>query len=389
MLALVLYGMLAVEHGQLWTATQDAYFNYLADAFLHGQFHLRLIPPDTHDLSLFAGRYYLYWSPFPAIVLMPFVAAFGVRFSDILFNLGIAALNVALVALLLRQVCRQRLIRLCRSKRGLLVLFFAFGTVHLMLAPFGRVWFTGQLIGFCCVALAYLATLSLRNQAAFMLTGLAIAGALMTRNHLVFAGLWPAAYLLRQHWGVGRRRLLSYTLLGLLPIVAAIVLLGLYNWFRFGSAFDNGLDYHVMHAIFVSDYRRYGAFSLHYVPTNLFYQYLAYPFPLRGTSLMGGSLFLLSPVFFAALWGSVVGRPRWSVSALLGTILLVATPILLLMGTGWMQFGPRYTLDFTVPLLLLTAIGVRRWPLWIAASLTVVSIVHYVVGTLYLSRILP
>ncbi|MDQ5854044.1 MAG: hypothetical protein M3380_18645, partial [Chloroflexota bacterium] len=373
--ALALYTLLAIDHRRLWSPTADAYFNYLADAFLHGQLHLRLLPRDLHDLALFQGRYYLYWPPFPAILLMPFVAVFGVQFSDIIFTLGIAALNVALVALLLRQACRRRLLHLSRIQRGLLILFFALGTVHVTLAPFGRVWFTGQLVGFACVALAYLATLSLRATAAFTLTGVALAGALLTRNHLLLVGLWPAIYLLQQHRTAGWRRLLGYTLAGLTPILLAVVCLALYNWRRFGSAFDLGLDYHRMHAMFVDDYRRYGAFHLHYVPTNLFYQYVAYPFPLREESYMGGSLFLLSPVFCAAGWAIVTGRPRWSTWTLLGTSLLVATPILLLMGTGWVQFGPRYTLDFTVPLLLLTAMGVQRWPMRALALLTALSVI--------------
>src|SRR5437879_2208001 len=66
-LALVLYTALALQHGSLWHTSPIAYYNYLADAFLHGQLHLRLAPPTTHDLSLFDGRYYLYWAPLPAI----------------------------------------------------------------------------------------------------------------------------------------------------------------------------------------------------------------------------------------------------------------------------------------------------------------------------------
>jgi hypothetical protein len=80
----------------------------------------------------------------------------------------------------------------------------------------------------------------------------------------------------------------------------------------------------------------------------------------------------------------VTGRPRWSIWALISTIILVNIPILLVMGTGWPEFGPRYTLDFTVPLLLLTAIGVRRWPTWLLALLTAISIVSYIIGTLML-----
>jgi hypothetical protein len=120
------------------------------------------------------------------------------------------------------------------------------------------------------------------------------------------------------------------------------------------------------------------------LPPNLFYQYLAYPFPIRDTSFRGGSLFLLSPVFFAVLWGVGAGYPRWSVWALVCTVMLVNMPILLVMGTGWPQFGPRYTLDSTVPLLLLTAMGARRWPIWLLALLTGISIVSYSIGTVML-----
>jgi hypothetical protein len=383
--ATIIYTAFALPYGSLWQTSGMPYFNHLADAFLHGQLHLRVLPPSTHDLSFYEGRYYLYWPPFPALLLVPFVALFGVGFSDIIFTLLIAGFNVALVALLLRRACERGVVDLSQLQRGLLVLFFALGTVHLTLAPLGRVWFTGQLIGFACVGLAYLAALSLHGAKAFALAGLAIACAFLTRNHLVLAGLWPAIYLLYRHWEANWKRLVSYTLTGLIPVIGAVGLLAMYNWLRFGHPLDNGLDYHQMASRFVEDYQRYGAFSTHYLPTNLFYQYIAYPFPIDENSVMGGSLFLLSPVFFAAFWGLFFGRPRWSMWTLAATILLIATPILLLMGTGWIQWGPRYTLDFTIPLLLLTAAGIRRWPNWVLMLLLTISVIHYVIGTLHLS----
>ena len=385
-LALLVYMLFALGQGDVWHVSRYPFYNYLADAFLHGQLALRLIPPDTHDLSLFNGHLYLYWGPLPAIVLMPLVALFGVQVSDIIPTLVIAALNVMLVACVLRQACRRRVIDLSAVQRGLLVLFFALGTVHLTLAPYGRVWFTGQLVGFLCVAMAYLAALTLRGTAAFAATGCGIAAALLARNHLVFAGLWPGCYLLSEQGFAKPARLAGRVLAGMVPVLVAVAALGLYNRLRFGSIFDAGLAYHQMAEIFVQDYRRYGAFNLHYVPTNLFYQYVAYPFPFRPTSPFGGSLFLLSPPFFGALWAIRIGRPRWSVWALVATILLVAAPILLLMGTGWVQFGPRYTLDFTLPLLLLTALGISRWPNRLVAVLTAIAIVQYVIGTIYLGR---
>jgi hypothetical protein len=65
-------------------------------------------------------------------------------------------------------------------------------------------------------------------------------------------------------------------------------------------------------------------------------------------------------------------------------MLATSIPILFLMGTGWKQFGPRYTLDFTVPLLLLTAQGAQFASKRIFAVLVIISIVHYFLGVLFL-----
>lgn len=380
LLALLIYALIATYYHPSWQATPVAYYNYLADALLHGSLSLRQLPPSTHDLSFYQGRYYLYWSPLPAVLLMPFVALFGVGFSDIAFTVVVAALNVGLVALLLRAATAARIIRLDRLRRGILVICFAFGSVHLTLAPLGRVWHTGQLIGFLCTLLAYLLAIRGRGLPAFALTGLAIAAALLTRNHLVFAGIWPAVYLLYRHRAAGWRYQALGALAGLAPAIAAVGLLALYNYLRFGGWLDNGLDYHEMADIFVDNYRQYGAFHPFYLPTNFYYQYLAYPLPVRADTGYGGSLFLLTPIFFGCFVGAARLRPRWSMWLLVVSILGVATPILLLMGTGWVQFGPRYTLDFSVPLLLLTAHGIRRWPRHILVLLTILAIVHYSIG---------
>jgi len=377
LLALLIYGAVAEIHRPLLVATSAAYYNYLADAFMHGQLWLRQVPPQTLDLVLYHGHYSLYWGPLPSLLLLPLVALFGVGFSDVLTTAVVGALNVALVAAILQAATARRVVRLTRRQRGLLVLFFALGTVQLPLAPQGRVWAIDQLVGFACVALAYLAALRYRGWWAFGLTGVALAGAVLTRDHLVLAGVWPAWYLAREHWGWRWRGLLARLGTAAAPIVGAVGLLGVYDWLRFGNILNNGIPYHQMNVAFRADYARYGFFSLHYVPINLYYQYVFYPLPLRPESTMGGSLLLMSPVFVLAGVGVVRGWRQGSTWALVSSIVLVNLPILLLMGTGWMQYGPRYTLDFTVPLLLLTALGVRRVPHWTLALLTVVSIAQF------------
>lgn len=386
--AIAVYSTIALRHGGFWQASNYAYFNYLAAAFLRGQLYLSEMPPSTHDLSFFNGRYFLYWPPFPAVLLLPFVAVAGTRFSDIFFTVMLGGANVALVAVLLRTATARGVIDLPAERRGMLVLCFAFGSVHLTLAPYGRVWFTAQLVGFACVALLYLAALALEGRWAFVAAGVALACALLTRNHLALSGLWPALWLLYRNRERRWRSLGGDVVVGLLPVLAAVALLGVYNRLRFGDALETGIPYHQMSDFFRRDYEQYGTFNPHYVPTNFWYQYVFYPFPLRQESLQGGSLFLLTPVFVAALAGIFAARPRWSGWALAATSLLVATPILLLMGTGWHQFGPRYTLDFTVPLLLLTALGIRRWPVPLLALCALVAIVQYLIGTLWLSPVI-
>jgi hypothetical protein len=61
-------------------------------------------------------------------------------------------------------------------------------------------------------------------------------------------------------------------------------------------------------------------------------------------------------------------------------ILATSVPILLLMGTGWIQYGPRYTLDFTIPLLLLTASGIEETSASLLAALTILSVMQYIPG---------
>lgn len=384
--AFLAYFLLAKFGGSPFRVRDTAYFNYLADAFLHKQLYLRLIPDTNRDLSFFRGHYYLYWPPMPAIVLMPFIAIFGVGFSDVFFNIVLAAMNVAVIAALLRAIDRAGIIRIAAEYRAMLVFFFALGTVHVVLALFGKVWFTAQLLGFFLVGLAYISVIELKGMLSFLVTGAIIACAMLTRNHLLFTGIWPAYYLLAKNWK-DRPKLYRDILVGLLPLLLMGLLFLLYNHARFGSYLELGIRFHKMAPEFLHDYRRYGAFNLHYVPINFYYQYIFYPFPFTTETLMGGSLFLLSPVFFYGFAGIIREYRNPHIWFLVISILATSVPILLLMGTGWKQFGPRYTLDFTVPLLLLTASGVQKTPKLLLACLIAISVAQYVLGILFYARI--
>jgi hypothetical protein len=377
--ALITYFLLSTLGGNPFRVRNASYFNFLADAFLHGQLYLRLIPKTTHDLSLFQGHFYLYWPPMPAIILMPLVELLGVGVSDVFLGVVLGALNVAVVASLLRSADRAGLIRIDPERRALLVLFFALGTVQVIMALFGKVWFTAQLLGFLFVGLAYLAAMNLKGIGSFIFTGLMIACATFTRNHLLFTGLWPAYHLIVKNWQ-DRPRLYLYIAAGLMPLLILGFLFLTYNYTRFGNPLELGIRYHEMDQSFLADYKKYGAFNVHYLPINFYYQYIFYPLPLRRNTWMGGSVFLLSPVFFYAFKGIFRGYRNPDAWLWVGSILATSIPILLLMGTGWVQYGPRYTFDFTVPLLLLTASGVQWGSRRTLILLIVLSILQYIPG---------
>jgi hypothetical protein len=258
------------------------------------------------------------------------------------------------------------------------------------MVPLGRVWFTSSVVSVFCVLLAYIATVKYEGFWAFFLTGIAISAAFLTRMHLFLVGIWPAWYLLHKYWKLPPKKFISFIVAGLLPLVITGAFVFYYNYARFGNIFDLGYAYHNMSELFRADYVKYGGFNVHYIPINIYYQYIAYPFLAKDTLnfFMGGSLFLLSPVFFAIFWAFKDKNKRISNFVLLVTIFLTNVPILLLMGTGWIQFGPRYTLDFIVPLLILTALGLKYWDNRIIFLLTLLSIFQYIFGLILLMKFL-
>jgi hypothetical protein len=190
LVALVVYLLRASISPDGFRYTNYAYFNYLADAFLNGQLNFRLPTVGTLDLVFFADKIYIYSPPFPAIVVMPLVALLGVTVSDVLYNVILAAFSIGALAKLLAILDERDIAPLSAERRAILLLSLAFGSVILILAPVGSVWFTAQLVGWNCVLLATIAALVRPDRSGYFLTGLALACALATRNGLIFNGIW-------------------------------------------------------------------------------------------------------------------------------------------------------------------------------------------------------
>lgn len=391
-LCLLLYSLHAVPD-------PTNYFHDLADAFLHGQLHLRN-PSNTHDLVIFGGRHYLYWPPVPALVFMPLVAIWGPVLSDNLVGALVGTANVWLLMQCCRALSQRCAAGLQSRDVAALGLFWGLGTVHFYLTSTAEVWYISQIMAQTWLLAAVLCFLSGRSM---LLSGLFFALAAYTRNDLVFAGFFFFALhriLLPQRRGVG---LLKDALLFAAPFVACSVLNGWYNWARFGDAFENGLQYHQMSHHFAEDFRRYGYFSLHYLRYNFYVEVLHAPTliskpPFIQLEEEGFGFLWASPLFFLllptiGLWlyhlvAARRGVPSsywWLSGGSMAAAVPIALTIFLIMGTGWVQFGARYTLDFQAFLLFFLlaawpALQKFRWMRPLCAALILLSVAVQAVG---------
>ncbi len=381
-IALCVYLLRSWLTGSNFGPTQSAYFNYLADAFLHQQLYLRLPTSNIIDLVDYAGKLYFYWPPFPAILLLPLIAIFGAGTSDVIYTPILGAVSIALLAKFLGLLDQTGIAPLSPERRGIMVASTAFGTFLLILAPAGGAWYTAQIIGWGCVLLAAIAALSRSDKLGYLLVGLALACATLTRIGLVFNGVWLAYYLLHRDRQRPLRQTVAAACYGLVPVIVAVLLLGCYNAARFGNPLESGLAWQIVAPSAQADLTRYGQFNLHYLPKNLYYQFGGYTL-FDEDRWLGGGLFWMTPVLIGALYAIWRERRDLFVWTLVGSCALIYIPIGLLIGSGGITFGPRYLLDMFVPLLLLTARGIREWRRDALLVLMIVSCVTYGLGSYF------
>ncbi|HEV8246070.1 MAG TPA: hypothetical protein VGP93_09895, partial [Polyangiaceae bacterium] len=131
-------------HETLTTHTPWNHYALLADSWLHGRLDLGARPPaytSNNDFSLFAGRWYVPFPPFPALLLLPLVAMAGSAegIQDGQFFLWLAGLAPAVLFLVLEKLRRTGRSPRTESDDWMLALLFAFGTVYFFSAEQGTV----------------------------------------------------------------------------------------------------------------------------------------------------------------------------------------------------------------------------------------------------------
>ena len=427
--------------GLYWFSNQEHWnfynhFVWQADAFLHGRAWFAYPVPAGSDLpqndyfndvyplvrvdGAPTGRALLPFPPLPALILLPFVAVYGLATDQEAIALALGGVGVLLAWWMLGGI------RLRTTVRALTTILFATGTVWWWAAAVGSTWYLAHLVA---VNLALLAVgVALRHDPlapderlrdedeqvhaqvgatetggaqppagrwwaldrSQVLAGFLLGLAVTARLPLVFAAPW---FVLVGGGGSRLRRLVSAGAGGFLPVAA---LLG-YTWLTTGSLMHPGYDY--QYRLEASGYRTLGynpEWSVEdprYIPQNLGIMLGALPAvapdilpdtlgfgdpvslctapgaqrslfdvacPIAIPIDIGTSILVSAPGLLLALFAF---RNRWRSRLAIGTAVAVGIVALFNLShfsQGWVQWGYRFSLDFVPFLLPMVALGAAR-----------------------------
>ena len=148
---------------------------------------------------------------------------------------------------------------------------------------------------------------------------------------------------------------------------------------RFGEATEFGHSY--LNVRQQAQMEKYGLFDYQYLARNLAVAFTLLPeLPEKGAPFQvsghGLAIWVTTPVFLLLLWPRT--RPPLH-RALWITVALVAIPTFFYQNSGWVQFGYRFSLDYTVFLILLLAVGGRPFG-WGTRVLIIIGIVINLFG---------
>jgi hypothetical protein len=390
-IGLVVYGALAGS--RITKQSQAPQFVFQADAWLHGQLHVdpplvdndwaKLETVELADGRIVEGKrmlskpmfrmlggelvpsaqvrgsrgttWYMSFPPLPTLLMLPSALLSGRDGNDVIPTLLIAALILPLTLLLLRRLAEAGLSQRTVREDLWLVAVLAFGSVLFFSAVQGKVWYSAHVIG---VALALVYAWASIEAKYPIIAGLALGAAALTRTPMAF--MFPLFALEAWRMANADRRALVRTLVKFAVPVAVFAIAGMiYNYVRFGSPTEFGHTY--LEVRQAAQIEQWGLMSYHYLARNLTVAFALLPeLPGRAPWIqIGGhglALWFTTPILLYVLWPRdkpALHRTLWI------TVACVALPSLLYQNSGWVQFGYRFSLDYTVFLLMLLAIGGR------------------------------
>jgi chromate transport protein ChrA len=364
--------------------TQFNHYALLADAWLHGRQDLPGGPPaytGNNDFAQYvdpdtgARKTFISFPPFPAVLMLPFVKLSGSaeEFRDGQFIVWLSGIAPAVLFLVLEKLRRTgRSARSEPANLGLAALF-AFGTVYFFTAVQGTVWFAAHVVAADLLALYVLFALDAERP---LLASALLACAWLTRPPVLLAfpllalealrvsckdGLPAEGNLVERLRETYRRldlvALLKRAALVSIPVLCALAVMSWMNYTRFHTANPTSFGHEHLTVAWHARIAKWGLFSFHYLGKNLGVAFTLLPWtrPFQ-INEHGLALWFTTPLFVWILW------PRTKSWLYGATALSAALPALLdlfYQNSGWVQFGYRFSNDYSLLLFVLLAIGGR------------------------------
>lgn len=340
-------------------------FSLLAQSFLHGHtYFMKSIGGAGYDPVIYKGKQYWDDGFFPSIVLLPFVAFFNLF--HIFFYQGYLKWLIVLGTFYL--IYRIGL-HLKYSKKDSLIFSFAFmlSTVYIGVNTVSSGWLFAQIVA---TFLLFWALYEYFTKKRWLLLGFICGILFLTRIPaaaiIIFFGLEIIFSKMKS-----KAKIINLLKLGLFGLIAVLILGG-YNYIRFGNPLNNGNSYQL-----ISNYslqaRNMGLISLDHFPTNF------YSFLLRGpkvvlrsstswsltspyiiNSNLGEGIIFTSPFLFYLLtkrWSNYSKEMRFMLVGVLVSFIM----LMLYYGVGANQFGYRYSLDFLPEVFVVFMVIYRKF----------------------------
>ncbi len=345
------------------------------------------------DVESSQRRYFVSFPPAPSWLMMPLAAVSGYDVNDVWFTLFFAALNVLLLFFLLELLAVGGVTGRSRSDNLWLTALFGFGTVHLWSAIIGQVWFTALIVGITFTLAYIICAIDARRP---LLAGIFLALAFATRTPLVFSALFFFAFVFFPggKWIGFEKNQLKWAARKLALFCAPCLIVGIgllwMNYARFADFTEFG--HSLLAGGMVAHIQEYGLFNWAFLSKNLSAAFTLLPgiqaeYPYVVISRHGMSLLVTTPALLYLLWPREreSGEERFLYRVFWATVAVIAIPGFFYQNTGFEQFGFRFSLDYTVYLIALLALG-RRPLTWVFKALIIVGFVVNAFGAITFKR---
>jgi hypothetical protein len=326
----------------------------LAHSFVSG----RLDIPGFNFIDKVTFNEKIYWheGPFPSLILVPFALInLPINFGVIVFLINI------LIFLVLNKL--TRLILKCSPIEALWWVFlYFFGSVFIGIAFEGIIWYFYHLITTLLICLALLEYYGKRR---YFIIGVLISFAIATRLFSILGLLFFLIPIFFSNEYI-KEKVKKILNLGI-PILFVLVILGWYNYSRFGNIFETGYSLNYQHLDSARLSRETGLFNIENIPTNVFWYFFKGPdglttegtnyrlvFPFLLPNPWGMSIFLTMPFFLLAFLRKPKSHQEWGSWA---TILVMFFFLLSYYTPGFRQYGTRLINDLLSYWFILLLLG--------------------------------